>query len=62
MKLSVIKIHEVSRRTGLGKSTIYKYASEGMFPRPIKIGLRASAFIESEVDAWIHNRITESRN
>jgi prophage regulatory protein len=29
----------------------------GKFPRPIKLGQKASGFIESELDAWIDERI-----
>ncbi|MBI6549935.1 helix-turn-helix transcriptional regulator [Xenorhabdus lircayensis] len=61
MQHTFIKLPEVCRRTGLGKSTIYKYISEGNFPRQIKTGSRASAFIESEVDGWINRRIIASR-
>lgn len=49
------------RRTGLAKSTIYKRAAEGTFPKPVKTGLRASAFIESEVQLWMDQRVAESR-
>ncbi|MDE9430059.1 AlpA family transcriptional regulator [Xenorhabdus bovienii] len=61
MQHSFIKIPEVCRRTGLGKSTIYKYISEGKFPKQIKVGSHASAFVESEVDTWINRRIIASR-
>ncbi|EJQ8938709.1 AlpA family phage regulatory protein, partial [Salmonella enterica] len=30
--------------------------------QPVKIGLRAVAFVESEVDNWIHETISSSRN
>ncbi|WP_038195418.1 helix-turn-helix transcriptional regulator [Xenorhabdus bovienii] len=61
MQHSFIKLPEVCRRTGLGKSTIYKYISEGKFPKQIKVGSHASAFVESEVDTWINRRIIASR-
>jgi prophage regulatory protein len=31
------------------------------FPPAIKIGSRSIAFIESEIDEWINQRIAESR-
>ncbi|MEQ1969461.1 AlpA family transcriptional regulator [Xenorhabdus nematophila] len=61
MQHSFIKLPEVCRRTGLGKSTVYKYISEGKFPKQIKVGSHASAFVESEIDAWINKRIIASR-
>jgi len=35
--------------------------AEQRFPASIKIGPRAIAFIESEVDEWINERIEASR-
>ncbi|OTA18174.1 AlpA family phage regulatory protein [Xenorhabdus beddingii] len=61
MQHSLIRLPEVCRRTGLGKSTVYKYIAEGKFPKQIKTGARASAFVESEIDAWISRRIIASR-
>jgi prophage regulatory protein len=39
-------------------STLYRYISEG-FPRPIKIGRRATRFVAAEVEAWIAARAAE---
>ncbi|MEE2749373.1 MAG: AlpA family phage regulatory protein [Pseudomonadota bacterium] len=35
---------------------------EGTFPAPVKLGARASAWIESEINEWIESRIAASRN
>lgn len=61
MSESLLRLPEVIRRTGLARSTIYKRAAEGTFPKPVKIGQRGSAFIESEVEQWIEQRIVGSR-
>ncbi|EGM68398.1 phage transcriptional regulator, AlpA [Shewanella sp. HN-41] len=45
--------------TGLARSTIYKYIAEGTFPRPVSLGSRAAAWVESEVQEWILTRIEE---
>ncbi|ECY8244092.1 AlpA family phage regulatory protein [Salmonella enterica subsp. enterica serovar Tafo] len=58
----LIRLPEVIRRTGFGKTWIYKLISSGTFPKQIKIGERAVAFIESEVDEWIYKAIAASRN
>jgi prophage regulatory protein len=52
----LIKLPEVKRITGKGRTSIY---SDPSFPRPLKIGPRASAWVESEVIAWIESRINE---
>ncbi|MDF7761454.1 AlpA family transcriptional regulator [Kosakonia cowanii] len=59
---SLIRLPEVLKRIGFGKAWIYRLISEGRFPAPVKIGVRAVAFIESEVDEWIQSVIETSRN
>ena len=44
---------EVERRTGLGRSTLYRLMTEGKFPRPLRVGRRAVRWSEREVEAWI---------
>ncbi|AYX99000.1 TPA: helix-turn-helix transcriptional regulator [Klebsiella aerogenes] len=59
---SLIRLPEVLKRTGFGKAWIYRLISEGRFPAPVKIGVRAVAFVESEVDEWVQSVIETSRN
>lgn len=54
---ALIRLKEVQRRTGLGRSAIYEKAAIGTFPAPVKLGERASAWVEAEVTAWIDARI-----
>jgi prophage regulatory protein len=35
------------------KSTIYEKIKEGTFPKPLRLGAKSVAWIESEIDAWI---------
>ncbi|WP_386077517.1 helix-turn-helix transcriptional regulator [Vreelandella sp. F11] len=57
MSMKLIRIKDVMDRTGLAKSTIYKYISLGQFPQPTKLGTRAVAWVESEIEAWINDII-----
>lgn len=57
MSMKLIRIKEVMSRTGLGRSTIYKYMNLGRFPQQIKLSARFVAWVESEVEAWIQERI-----
>lgn len=61
MSQSLIRLSEVQRRTGYSKAWIYRLLKENRFPQSIKIGSRSIAFVESEVDDWINQRIVESR-
>lgn len=55
--MKLIKIKEVMRQTSLARSTIYKYISEGAFPQPVKLGVRMVAWIDSEVEDWIRDKV-----
>ncbi|EAB5051755.1 AlpA family transcriptional regulator [Salmonella enterica subsp. enterica] len=59
MPISLIRLSEVQRRTGYSKAWIYRLLKEERFPQSVKIGSRAIAFVESEVDEWINQRIAE---
>ena len=61
MSKSLIRFSEVQKRTGYSKAWLYRLMSEQRFHAAIKIGSRSIAFIESEIDDWINQRITESR-
>lgn len=61
MHNNFIRLPEVQRRTGYSKAWLYRLISQERFPKPVKIGSRSIAFVESEVDEWIDRRIAESR-
>jgi prophage regulatory protein len=48
---------EVRRKTGLPNSTMHRLIQRSQFPKPIKLGIRASGWLASEVDAWLAARI-----
>lgn len=56
----LIRRKEVQDKTGFGASSIYAEMAKGKFPKSIQISERRVAWIESEIDAWISERI-ESR-
>ncbi|MCM2140979.1 AlpA family transcriptional regulator [Klebsiella pneumoniae] len=57
----LIRLPEVIRKTGFGRTWIYELIKAGRFPKQVKISERSIAFIESEIDAWIEKVIAESR-
>ncbi len=50
----------ITKFTGLTDKWFYKQIQEGQFPKPIKLG-RSSRWQKSEVEAWLQERIVESR-
>jgi prophage regulatory protein len=56
----LLRLSGVKSRTGLGRSHIYALAARGEFPKPVKLGDRASAWVESEVTEWVRSRIRAS--
>ena len=52
----ILRIGAVTERTGLARSTVYKWISRGQFPRPVKLGARAVGWHRSDIEAWIAGR------
>lgn len=51
-----VRLREVLHRTGLGRSTIYRWMDEGKFPKSVHLGGRSVAWIEHEIDEWLHDQ------
>ena len=62
MAQQILKLTEVKSTTGLSGSTIYRLISQGHFPRQIKLSQRSSGWLKSEVEQWLEDRISASRN
>ena len=48
--------HEVQRRCGLGRSSIYKLMGAGEFPAPLRVGIRGVRWRERAVRDWVEKR------
>ena len=57
----ILRLPDVQARTGLSRTTIYRWRVEGRFPQAIPLGTRCVGWIESELEAWIGERIAEGR-
>lgn len=58
---SLKRLPDVLSRIGYSRSTIYQLIAEGKFPKPISLGGRAVAWLESDIDAWIAARVESAR-
>ena len=52
----VLRISEVSKTTGLSRTSIYEAVKANSFPKPLKISERSIGFLQSEISAWIKER------
>jgi prophage regulatory protein len=57
----IIKLPQVEQITGLSRASIYKRIKSGVFPKQIKLGLRASGWVESEVYGYVNSLIQANR-
>ena len=59
MTKRLLRMPDLKAKIPLQKTHIYEEIRKGTFPKPVKLGPRAVAWVESEVDAWIVERITQ---
>jgi prophage regulatory protein len=59
MTIRLIRLKEVLHITGLARATVYKYMNEGIFPKSVSLGGRATAWSLAEVEFWVSERLRE---
>lgn len=57
----LIDMHFITAYTNMTDKWFYKLIAENQFPKPIKLG-RSSRWRKSEVEAWMQERVEESRS
>ena len=58
-KKKLLRLPEVISRTGYKRSNIYQLMYLGDFPKSVQLGPRAVAWLSSEIDQWIDDRVKE---
>ena len=61
LKHRFIKLPQVLDVVGMSRSHLYALVAKKEFPAPIKLGMRSTSWLESEVQGWIETRIARSR-
>lgn len=61
MSTTILRLPDVQRRTGLGKTHIYELMEAKAFPESVSLGGRIKGWVDSEVETWIQERIRASR-
>ena len=57
--MKLLKLHEVAKLLNVCKSQVYNLVKQGYLPKPIKIGKRGSAWLQSDIDSWFKSKIEE---
>jgi len=52
-----LRLNQVVEKTGISRSTVYLYLKQGRFPEPVHLSERLVAWVESEIDNWMKERI-----
>lgn len=52
-----LRMPMVVRMTGLGRSTIYRLIAQNKFPGPVRVGDRAVAWRQVDLDQWSEGRL-----
>lgn len=66
-ELRILRVWQVQERIGLGRSTIYDRMNvkssryDSTFPKPIKLGVAAIGWVESDVSAWIEQCVSATK-
>lgn len=65
--LFILRLKQVTERTGLSRSTIYAKLDpeskryDPKFPQRVRLGCGAVGWVESELNAWLEDCIASSR-
>ncbi|MDA8417104.1 MAG: AlpA family phage regulatory protein [Betaproteobacteria bacterium] len=57
----LIRRQQVEAMTSLSRSRIYALIKTGEFPPPIRLGAQSVAWVRTDIDEWIVQRIEASK-
>ncbi|HEY8102694.1 MAG TPA: AlpA family transcriptional regulator [Burkholderiaceae bacterium] len=60
-EIRLIRLPQVLALCGMSRSCVYDSIKKGTFPAPVKLSVRSSAWIHSEIVAWADARVNASR-
>ena len=49
----ILRLHDVSRVTGLSRATIYRLISQGKFPSQVNLTSRLVGWHDAEIQSWL---------
>jgi prophage regulatory protein len=57
--MALLRLPEVMRHSGYSRSMLYSLISQGLYPKPLKIGERAVAWPSQEVERMVESIISQ---
>jgi prophage regulatory protein len=60
-KIQILRLPDVCKATGLGRSMVYQLEAEHRFPARVRIATRAVGWVEEEVQRWLAERVLRCR-
>lgn len=54
--MNILRLNDVTKKVGLGKTSLYSLIKENDFPLQVKLSAKATGWLEHEVDEWLVNR------
>lgn len=52
----MLRLPDVLTLTGVSRPTLYRWAANGLFPKPVRLGPRASGWRAGDVYSWLESR------
>lgn len=62
--MRVLSYPDLRDRKGVvwSRAHVYRMIKAGKFPRPLKLGVGTTAWLEEDIDRWLARRVTERDN
>lgn len=54
---TILRLRDVSRQTGLSRSTIYAAMAKGQFPRQLRLTARCVGWSAAAISEWLDSRL-----
>lgn len=54
--MAIIRMPDVKRLTGLGRTSIYQMMANGVFPHSVALGARAVGWIVGDIRKWLQDK------
>jgi len=57
--MNILRCKDVTKKTGIAKSTLYAMVKSRIFPLPVQLGPRTTGWVESEVETWLTEKVQQ---